>query len=132
MRGEAKSAGSGKICVTAQGDNLDSAVDPRFGRCQYFIIADTESENFEAVKNPNIDSMGGAGIQAGQLIAEKQVKTVLTGNTGPNAYRTLNAAGIQVITGVSGKVGEAIKKYKKGEFKSTDGPNVDSHFGIGK
>lgn len=121
-----------KICITSQGDSLDSAVDPRFGRCQYFIITDTELDNFEAVKNPNADSMGGAGIQSGQFIAEKDVRIVLTGNVGPNAFQTLNAAGIQVVSGVSGKVSEAVEKYKKGEFKSTDGPSVNSHFGTGQ
>ena len=118
-----------KICITSEGDNLESTVDPRFGRCQYFIIADTESEGFEAVKNPNMDSMGGAGIQSGQLISEKEIKVVLTGNVGPNAFSTLNAAGVKVITGISGKVSDSIEKYKKGAFESTDGPSVGSHFG---
>jgi len=119
-----------KICVTAQGDNLDSQVDPRFGRCQYFIIVDTETLNFEAIENPSINAMGGAGIQSGQLIAEKQVKVVLTGNVGPNAFQTLQSSGIDVITGVSGSVKEAIEKYKKGEFKPNEGPSVGSKFGI--
>jgi len=118
-----------KIAVTAQADNLDSAVDPRFGRCQYFIVADTETLEFEAVQNPNIDSSGGAGIQSGQLIAEKQIKTILTGNVGPNAFQTLKAAGVEVITGVSGTVSDAIEKYKNNEYKKTNGPSVDSHFG---
>ncbi|MCG2711924.1 MAG: NifB/NifX family molybdenum-iron cluster-binding protein [Candidatus Omnitrophica bacterium] len=118
-----------KICVTSQGDGLDSAVDPRFGRCQYFIIADTDTLEIEAVKNPNIDSSGGAGIQSGQLIAEHQAKVVLTGNVGPNAFQTLKAAGIEVITGVSGNIKEAIEKYKNNELKTTDVPSVNSHFG---
>lgn len=118
-----------KICITSQGDSLDSTVDPRFGRCQYFIIADTESDDFESFKNPNIDSMGGAGIQSGQLAAEKQVKVLLTGNVGPNAFQTLQAAGLDVIIGVSGTIKEVIERYKRGEFKLTQGPSVDSHFG---
>jgi len=119
-----------KICVTSQGDNLDSQVDPRFGRCQYFIIVDTETLEFESIKNPNIDAMGGAGIQSGQLVAGKQVKVVITGNVGPNAFQTLQAAGLNVITGVSGGVKEAIEKHKKGELKPTQGPSVNSKFGI--
>jgi len=121
-----------KICVTSQEDNLDSQVDQRFGRCQYFVIADTETLEFEAIKNPNIEAMGGAGVQSGQFVAGKQVKAVLTGNVGPNAFQTLKAAGIDVITGVSGSVKEAIEKYKKGGFKSTQGPSVDSKFGSPK
>ena len=121
-----------KVCVTSQGENLDSQVDPRFGRCPYFIIVDTETLEFEAVENPNISAMGGAGVQSGQLIASKEVKAVLTGNVGPNAFQTLQAGGIEVIIGVSGSVKEVIEKYKKGELKSTDTPNVERKFGIGQ
>lgn len=119
-----------KICVTAQGDTLDGQVDPRFGRCQFFIFTDTETKEFEAVKNPNIESMGGAGIQSGQFVAEKEAKAVLTGNVGPNAFETLKAAGIDVITGVSGTVQECIDKYKKGELKPIQAPTVGSKFGL--
>ena len=119
-----------KICITSQGDTLQSQVDPRFGRCAYFIIVDTDNMAFEAVENGQARSMGGAGVQSGQLIAEKDVSTVLTGNVGPNAYQTLNAGGVEIITGVYGLVQEAVEKYKNGELKSTTGPNVESHFGM--
>jgi len=130
MCSEAKSASGGKVCVTSEGDNLDSKVDPRFGRCQYFIIVDTDTNEFEAIENPNIESMGGAGIQSGQFVMALKVKTVLTGNVGPNAFQTLQAAGIDVITSVSGSVKEAIEKYNKGGLKPTQGPSVGSKFGM--
>ncbi len=119
-----------RICVTSQGDNLDSQVDPRFGRCQYFIFIDTDNLDSEAIKNPNVEAMGGAGIQSGQLVSGKQVKAVLTGNVGPNAFQTLQAAGVEVVTGASGSVKEAVEKYRKGEFKSTQGPSVGPKFGM--
>ncbi|MBL7068316.1 MAG: NifB/NifX family molybdenum-iron cluster-binding protein [Candidatus Omnitrophica bacterium] len=119
-----------KICVTSEGGNLDSKVDPRFGRCQYFIIVDTDTLALEAIENPNIESMGGAGIQSGQFVAEKKVKAVLTGNVGPNAFQTLQSAAVDVVTGISGTVKEAVGKYKKGELKPTQGPSVSSKFGM--
>jgi predicted Fe-Mo cluster-binding NifX family protein len=119
-----------KICVTSEGSSLDSKVDPRFGRCQHFIIADSDTLEFEVVENPNIESMGGAGIQSAQLVASKKVKAVVTGNVGPNAFQTLQAAGIEIFTGASGTVKEAIEKYKKGEFKAVSGPSVGSHSGM--
>jgi len=124
-RGEAM-----KICVSSQGNTLDSRVDPRFGRCLYFLVVDTDTLEYEAIKNPNIDAMGGAGIQSGQLVAGRQVKAVITGNVGPNAFQTLKAAGIEVITGISGSVKEAIEKYKKGDFTVAQGPSTASHSGV--
>ena len=118
------------ICLSSQGNTLDAQIDPRFGRCQYFIIFDTETSAFEAITNPNIDSMGGAGIQSGQLIAGKKVRTVLTGNVGPNAFQTLQAAGIEVVTGISGSVREAIEKYRKGGLSVAEGPSAASHSGM--
>ena len=119
-----------KICITSQGDNLDAQVDPRFGRCQYFILVDSESLEFEAVVNPNMDAMGGAGIQSGQLIADKNIKVVLTGNVGPNAFQTLQSAGVDVITGATGTVKESVEKYKSSELKPTEKPSVDKKFGV--
>ena len=62
------------ICITSEGNNLDSRVDQRFGRCQYFIFIDTETSQFEAVQNQNVNGSGGVGIQSGQLVAQKQAK----------------------------------------------------------
>ena len=119
-----------KVCVTSEGNNLDYKVDARFGRCQCFIIVDTDTLAFEAIQNPNIESMGGAGVQSGQFVAATKVKAVLTGNVGPNAFQTLQSAGIDVITGISGTVKEAVEKYKNGGLKPTQGPSVNSKFGM--
>ncbi len=119
-----------KVCVSAQGDNLDSSVDPRFGRCQYFVFVDTDTLEFEAVNNPNITGMGGVGIQSAQFIVSKGAEAVLTGNVGPNAFTTLQAANLKIITGVAGSVKEAVDNYKNGKYNSTNGPSVDSKFGM--
>ncbi len=121
-----------KICITSCGKTLDSAIDFRFGRCAYFIFYDTETASFTAEENNSAQFQGGAGIQSAQLAASKEVKAVLTGNVGPNAYQTLNAAGIEIYTGVSGTVKEAIEQYKIGKLKLTQNPNVGSKFGMGK
>ena len=119
-----------KICVTSTGDNLDSDVDTRFGRCRYFLIIDADTMSFEAISNESAMSSGGAGIQAAQTVAKSGAKAVLTGNMGPNAFQTLSAAGIIVFTGANGTVKETIEKYKKGELKKTESASVSSHFGM--
>ena len=85
-----------RIAVTAQGADLDSAVDPRFGRCRNFVIVDSDSDGFEAFSNEGVMASGGAGTQSAQLLANKGVGAVVTGNVGPNAARALEAAGIKV------------------------------------
>ena len=119
-----------KIAITSQGKDLNANVDPRFGRCQYFIIYDTETSNFETIENPNISAGGGAGIQTAQTISEKGVEAVLTGNVGPNAFRTLSAASIEIYAGVSGTVSEAVEQFKSGSLKPYESPSVESHFGM--
>lgn len=119
-----------KIAITATGPALDDEVDPRFGRCRYFILTDTKTSDFESLENTGVTSGSGVGISTAQMIADKGVEVVLTGNCGPNAYRVLSAAGLQVITGVTGKIREAIKEYNAGSFKTIAQPNVSSHFGI--
>ena len=115
------------ICVTSKGDNLDAQLDPRFGRCHFFIFVETSTLDYEVIGNPNIDSTGGAGIQSGQLMADKKVDAVITGNIGPNAFQALQAAGINVITGSSGTVREAIQEYERGVLKFTQAPTIGAH-----
>ena len=119
-----------KICITSTGANLDSDVDPRFGRCRYFIIIDSDTMSFDSISNESAMSAGGAGIQAAQTVAKTGAKAVLTGNMGPNAFQTLSAAGLKVFTGADGTVKDTIEKYKKGELKETQSASVDSHFGM--
>jgi len=120
-----------KIAISATGPGLDADVDPRFGRCQYFIIVDAETMQFEALENSSAAAAGGAGISAAQMVANKGVAVVLTGNCGPNAYQTLSAAGVQVISGVSGTVRDAVQAHKAGKLQPSAQPNVASHYGMG-
>jgi len=119
-----------KIAVTSTGPTLDDNVEARFGRCPYFLIIDTDTMQYEAIENPNIAIGGGAGIQSAQLMSEKGVIAVLTGNCGPNAFNVFGQAGIQVIVGVNGPVRNAVEQFKRGAFSSASQPNVASHFGV--
>jgi len=120
-----------KIAFSSTGTDLDSEIDPRFGRCAYFIIVNPDDMSFEAVENESMSLGGGAGIQSGQFIASTGARVIITGNVGPNASRTLNAAGLGVIVGVSGPIRDAIERYKRGELSPTDQANVPDHFGMG-
>ena len=110
-----------KICITSQGDKSDAKVEARFGRSPYFIIYDSESGDFVAIKNPNINASAGAGVQSAQMIADKNIEVILTGNQpGPKAAQILEAASIKVITGLSGTVKDVIDHYQTGDFSSDE------------
>ncbi len=121
-----------KICVSASSDSLDANVDPRFGRCPYFVIVDSETMEFSAILNDSTNAAHGAGIQAAQTVVNMGVKVVITGNVGPNAFNVLSATGIKIVTGVSGSIRDAVEKYKSGQLKETGNPTVGGHFGMGK
>jgi predicted Fe-Mo cluster-binding NifX family protein len=120
-----------KLAVSSTGQNLDSQLDPRFGRCAFYLVVDSDDMNFEVYPNESAAMGGGAGIQAAQFLASKGVQAVITGNCGPNAVDTLFAAGIELFAGEQGTIKDVMKKYVTGNLKPTHEPTVDIHFGMG-
>jgi len=120
-----------KIAVTAAGPSTSATVDPRFGRCAYFLLVESDDGSFEAVENAGGAQGGGAGIQAARLVAQRGAKVVLTGSVGPNAYQALEAAGVEVVVGCSGTALQAIELFQSGQLRAATGPNAASHAGTG-
>jgi len=117
-----------RVAVSSTGRNLESILDPRFGRAPYFIIVDSETMVFEAVENSQIlDSPRGAGIQAGKTIADRHIDTLITGHCGPKAFRVLQNAGVKVITGAGGRVADVIDQFKKGLLATACQVDADGH-----
>ncbi len=121
-----------KIAVSSNGTDLGSQINPRFGRCAYFLIVETEDMSFEAFDNENNALGGGAGIQSAQFIASKGAKAVITGSCGPNAVRTLSAAGVELFVDQSGIIKETVEKYNNGQLRPTNKANVPDHYGMGR
>lgn len=118
-----------RIAVTSQGDDLEAKVDPRFGRTSRFLIVDTDSMSFKVIENSqSLDLPQGAGTQSAQNIAEHNPEVVLTGNCGPKAFQALKAAGIEVVVGVDGKIGDAVQAYMDGKYQSAKDANVEGHW----
>jgi len=106
-----------KVAVSATGGSPESTVDPRFGRCPYYVIMDTETMTSEGLSNTSMGAPSGAGIGAAQIVAGKGVEAVLTGAVGPNASAVLSQAGIKIVSGVKGTVREAVESYKSGSLQ---------------
>jgi predicted Fe-Mo cluster-binding NifX family protein len=119
-----------RIAITAAGRSPDSPMDARFGRAGYFQIYDEDTGEYEIIDNTTgMDAMQGAGVQAGELIAGRDVSVLITGHCGPKAFRVLDAAGVKVLLCGGGTVENALDKYREGSLKQAAGPDVKGHWG---
>lgn len=119
-----------KIAVSATGKDLNCQIDPRFGRCQYFIFVDPETMEFETFENEGLMASRGAGVQAAQLIVQKGASALVTGNLGPNAASALSASGIKVHLVSGGTIREVTEAFKAGKLHVASGATVPPHFGM--
>ena len=118
-----------KIAATAATQDISGQLDPRFGRAKFFIVADTDTDEWASHDNaPNLNAAQGAGIQAAETAARLGAAAVVTGHVGPKAFRALNAAGIKVYLSNEGTVADAIRKFKAGELKETSAANAEGHW----
>lgn len=118
-----------KVVATAEGSNLDSPVDPRFGRARYFLLVDTETGNVTAHDNvQNLNAPQGAGIQAAQAVVQLGAEAVLTGNVGPKAFATLQAGQIAIYPGAAGTVRQALEELRSGRLQPAAKANVQGHW----
>ena len=91
-----------RVAISSQGDDLDSGVDPRFGRASRFLLVDTKTMSFEVIENTqSLHLPQGAGIQA---------------------------SGVEVVTGVKGKIMDVIQAYLEGRYQPAKVPNVEAHW----
>ncbi len=118
-----------KVAVSSQGSDLDSQVDPRFGRAKGFVVVETETGELAFHDNTqNLNAAQGAGIQAARNVAELGADALVTGNVGPKAFATLQAADIKVYTGASGTVKDALAQFKAGQLQCASKANVEGHW----
>jgi len=115
--------------ITAQGQELSSEVDQRFGRAKFLIVVDSETGDRQVHDNElNLNAVQGAGIQTGQNIANLGADAVISGNVGPNAFKTLNAGGVKVFLAEKQTVQEAIDSFKADKLKEVEQANVEGHW----
>jgi len=105
-----------KIAVSAENTDLEAKVAHKFGTSKYLVIVDLDSGDSEAVPNPDASAQRGAGMQAVVLAISRDVEVVLTGYCSPAAKSHLTVNGIEVISDLSGTIGEVVERYKKGDL----------------
>lgn len=106
-----------KIAISSSGDSLAAHTHGLFGRCDYFVIADTETGEASAIKNDSAEAATGAGTACAQALFNHGVQAVISGKVGPNAYEVLKAAGVGIFLAPPGiTVQEALEKFKAGSL----------------
>ncbi len=106
-----------KIAVSSMGNNIDSSIDPRFGRAQWFLIVDSETNEHLAVANASAELNQGAGIQTAQMLKNHDVSVVITGHIGPNAFTALSSANISMFEAPAVSIMAAVGMYLNDDLK---------------
>lgn len=119
-----------KVAIASSGTTLDSAVDPRFGRCACFLVCETDDSSLvEVIPNTAAAQGSGAGIAAAQLVADTGVEAVIGSRFGPNAFQALGGGGIAVYECMGGTVLDALAALTAGQLQQIAGPTVQAHYG---
>ena len=120
-----------KIAISSTGNNLDSNLDPRFGRCAYFLIVDPADMDYEVFNNQGAAQSRGAGIKAVNFLAGQNVGAVITGHASLNVFKTLASAGIEIFEEQQGTIKEVVARYKSGGLKPATQSAVNAYFETG-
>lgn len=117
------------IAITSIDGTIEGGLDERFGRAKKIILYDPEKQNINVIDNKlNMSASQGAGIQTAQNIIDAGVKVVISGHLGPNAFRVLNAAGIEAFAASNITVKDAIEAYRNGKLIKLTGSDVEGHW----
>ena len=111
-----------RVAISSTGKKLTDSVSEVFARCSYFVIAEIENKEikrYEAIKNESENQMGGAGISAAQLMAEKNINAVITKNVGPRALDVLNQFNIDIYAG-DGTIEKVLQEFIDGKLKKIE------------
>jgi predicted Fe-Mo cluster-binding NifX family protein len=121
-----------KIAISSTGKTLDNEIDAKFGRCAYFLIVEVEKneiKNFNVIENTAKAQMGGAGITAGEIVANQKPDVVITVNLGPRAFSVFKQFGIKVYKG-QGKIKDVVQKFIEGKLEEISNATGPQHEGL--
>jgi len=104
--------------VSAQGPDLSSPLDERFGRASHLVFLDLETGDVRAIDNgQSVAAPSGAGLRTAQQVADTGAQAVVTGRVGPKALQALRAAGVRIYLAEGGTVAEAAERFRQGQLQ---------------
>ena len=118
-----------KVAFTTSGNDLNAALDNRFGRAPKFLVYDLDHDTFEVADNQqNLNAAQGAGIQSAEAVVRLGVGCVVTGHCGPKAFRVLAAAGVKFYTTNALTVDAALEQFRLGELAEARLADTEGHW----
>lgn len=106
-----------RVVIPVKNDNLDGEVDTSLGRCNYFLIYDTEERTQKYIENSAKTSHGGAGVLAGQVIADSGGQALITERCGIKAGEILDAAKVSIYKTKGTSIKENIEAFVNDELE---------------
>ena len=120
-----------KIAVCSKGNDLKSLCDERFGRCETFVIFDTERKESVAIDNEAKNEGAGAGGKAVKILANNKVDILIAPELGPKAVDAIKAFEIVAYRSlVNLTVEEQIENFQQGKLEKFEDSSVESHSGL--
>ncbi|TEB06262.1 NifB/NifX family molybdenum-iron cluster-binding protein [Pelotomaculum propionicicum] len=110
---------------------MKSKLDQRLARANYIIVVDTETNEYQVVRNeqkPN--ACYKICVQTAEKISRLGVMAVITRNCGPKTFWELGAVGIKVFYSAEGTVEEILEKFKCGMLREAAKANVECERGL--
>jgi predicted Fe-Mo cluster-binding NifX family protein len=122
-----------RVALTVGSPGLDVEVEPRFGRAAYILLVDPDTMDWESVRNSGRDAWGGAGVRVAQVLDDRNVTDVVSGEFGPKAFEALKAAGIRMHRLESSTTArEAVEQLKAGDLAAVGTPSPGRRRGRGR
>ena len=110
-----------KIAIGLEENSYESQVDRRFGRASFFILIDTENNNYEIIENEAKDEATGAGLIVVKNLMSLGVDEIIAGEIGPKAAVLIEEFDIPTYKlGELKSVDEVLKNYKENKLEKFD------------
>jgi predicted Fe-Mo cluster-binding NifX family protein len=106
-----------KVLLPSTGESLEDFVDSKFGRCEYYIIYDTETESFEIFRNSAVVLEHSAGSSLALASINYGVDVVIISRIGRKPFDMLQSANIRIYkSSETSTVRNAITNYLLGKL----------------
>ena len=106
-----------KLFLTAAGKSMGDIIDPSFGRCNYFLIYETEDDSHEYIENPFQDAQANVSTMVAQAAIDYGCSVAIAVNPGPRAFQLFKEQGIEIYKADEGvKLRELVSKFSKNEL----------------